>query len=90
MIYEILTTIGISLDIIGVWLLSSVLLLSKEEILNATDAHWASAGKSIDEKFENAKNRPFVKSLIKQKRKGIIGLIIVTIGFSLQILALWL
>jgi len=47
-------------------------------------------GDTIEEKFNDAKNRPFVQSSVKQKKKGIFGLFIVTIGFVLQIVALWI
>jgi hypothetical protein len=78
-----LNIIGLFLDILGAIALSYSLIINRKQAIKLGVPKYAG---ETDE--ENLK-LPFVKELLKQSRNAKIGLILLIIGFILQIIANW-
>ena len=77
-----LNIIGLFLDLIGAGILAYVLIISKKSAIELGVSRWG----GTDE--ENLK-LPKVKDRLKQSRNAVIGLIFLSTGFILQIVANW-
>lgn len=80
-IFEILPPI---LNFIGAIVLGSGFLISDKEALNQGVAKWASDNDDDNKKF------PTFKSLLKQRRLTIIGLVILFVGLILEIISIFM
>ena len=78
-----LNVIGLGLDIIGAIILSYGLIIRRKSAIELGVSKW---GGNTDE--ENLK-QPKVKDILKQSRNAVIGLVILVLGFILQIIANW-
>ena len=78
-----LNIIGLGLDIVGAIILSYGLIMCKKTAIELGVSKW---GGNTDE--ENLK-QPKVKDILKQSRNAVIGLVILVLGFVLQIIANW-
>ena len=75
-----ITIIGLTLDIIGAFYLAKGLFISKKAALNLGKSRW------VSEKDKDNLKLPQVKDRLKQRNNGIIGFILLFIGFLLQII----
>ena len=71
-----LTTIGLLLDIVGVVILARGVIVTNERAKTLAGTHWGS-------------NTELEKQFQKGARDGRIGVCILGVGFSLQILGTW-
>lgn len=78
-----LNIIGLSLDIIGAIILSYGLIVNKKTAIKLGVSKWG--GNSDEENLKQSK----VKDILKQSRNAVIGLLILVLGFTLQIVANW-
>lgn len=78
-----LNIIGLSLDIIGAIIMSFGLIVSKKDAIELGVSKWGG-----DTDTENLK-QPKVRDILKQSRNAIIGLAILVLGFTVQIVANW-
>ena len=73
----VFNTTGLLLDIVGVYVLSRGVLISKKTAASLAGTHWNS-------------NPHLEKALSQQSRDAMRGLCIIVPGFGLQILGTWL
>ncbi len=76
-----LNTIGLVISFIGSIFFTLNLFMSKKEIIKLGVSRWAS-----DKDEENVK-LPQVQDRIKQRNFGIIGMILISVGFLLQLMS---
>ena len=71
-----LTTIGLLLDIVGVWILARGVIMTNERAKTLAATRWNG-------------NPELEKQLLQGAREGRIGVCILAVGFSLQIVGTW-
>ena len=72
------------MDAIGAILVASVLVVSRTEAADRTEADWAS-DKDNPTRYETAA----VKAMMRDKKRGLWGGAILCFGFCLQIFGVW-
>jgi hypothetical protein len=75
--------IGLGLGLVGTCVAASGLIVTKREAIDLGVGRWAG---SNDE--ENLK-LPAVRDRLKQRRNTIVGLTLIALGFTLQLIAAW-
>ncbi len=78
-----LNIVGVFLNLLGGWILTSILILNEEKALEYGVSKWASS--------EREKNLrlPMVRLFLAQSRRTIIGMVVVSLGYVLQIAGDW-
>ena len=71
-----LSTLGLLLDIFGVWLLARGVIISPPDAEELAGTHWDT-------------NEPLKQRLLRQARDARVGVRIVVVGFVLQIAGTW-
>ncbi len=82
-----LTALGLGLDIIGAIILASTLLKSDEEILFISS--YTNSGAVLDQGHVVQTNSDLKEDLENSRERGILGTIILVIGFSFQLISLF-
>jgi hypothetical protein len=80
---EWLNVVGLSLDVIGAFVLARGLFLSPQQAVELGVGRWAS------DDFENNLKLPAVQDRLRQSRNAKRGTVILAAGFGLQIVASW-
>jgi len=77
------TIIGLACDLIGAFVLASGLFISQKGAIELGVSRWG--GVTGEENLQ----LPQVRDRLKQSRNAIIGVVLLIIGFSLQIVGSW-
>lgn len=77
---KLISTIGLTFDLMGTILLASGLFISKEKAVELAPGYWK--GNSIEENIK----LPPVQYLLKQSHNAKIGVLFLAVGFLLQII----
>ena len=78
-----LNVIGVVLNLVGGWMLASILILNEETALKYGVTKWAGGGR------EEKLRLPMVRLFLEQSRRTVIGMVVVSLGYVLQIVANW-
>ena len=77
-----LNVVGIVLNLLGGWILASILILDEEKALKYGVTKWAG------NREENLR-LPMVRLFLEQSRRTVIGMSVISLGYVLQIVGNW-
>lgn len=78
-----LNVVGVFLNLLGGWILASILILSDEQALEHGVTRWASKDREVNLRL------PMVRLFREQSRRTVIGMVVVSLGYVLQIAGNW-
>ena len=83
---RVVSTIGLLFDIVGAVVLAWGLFVSKKEAIRLGGTNWMPGNDSDDDEFLKV---PLISHFLVQSKRAKIGLILLVLGFILQILGAW-
>ena len=78
-----LNVAGVLLNLLGGWILASILILNEDKALDYGTSKWASKEREVNLRL------PLVRLLLAQSRRTIVGMSVVSLGYVLQIVGNW-
>ena len=81
---RVVSTVGLVFDIVGAVFLACGLWISKEEAVRRGGTYWMS-----DDDEENLKIPP-IAAILRDSKRARTGLVLLIIGFALQIVGIWM
>ena len=78
-----LNVVGVVLNLLGGWILASILILNEEKALKYGVTKWASSDR------EQNLRLPMVRLFLEQSRRTVVGMSVISIGYVLQIVGNW-